>query len=647
MIVHKENDMKCSNSRLPGLKNTRTLAIWTTMLLALAVLTACGGGAETSAEPPVASAVCDPGDSTTFSECGTLIVAMTDADGDFLNYTVDVLSLELETANGRIIETLPRKTRINFTDYIDLTELVTVATIPPATYVSGTIRLDYGDAEVFVESDGAAKAAVVTDMDGVALAQTELRISLSNRDQLNIVKGRAALLQLDFDLDASHTVDIVATPATAASEQFIVAEVTPVDEKDIRVRGPLANVSEDEMTYTVAIRPFHDREGDFGRMKVHVTDETEFEVNEDIYLGVDGLRALSAAGVGTPTVAQGTLNVAERQFTADIVLAGSSVPGIDRDAVVGNVIARDGNLLTVRGATIIASDRRAHFHDDVTVEVGPDTKVFRENHHMRDLGIDAISIGQRVTIRGTITEIVTDALTDEIHIDATEGAVRMHVTHLLGLVNTVMPGQTDITLHGIDRRRVQIFDFAGTGVSPEMDADPDNYEIATGTLTLADFAAGKPIVAYGFPTAFGMAPPDFMGRTVVDYTDVRSALGVGWGAAGTIAPFTSIGNDGLVLGNQNEDIDQRHHIKNGPVLIDLTMLDSDTTIVARSTDRSLFYIKTDDSLRQYSDFADFVSDLGLSLNGATTARSMHARGKYDSDSNTFTAYKIGVYLLEP
>ena len=52
------------------------------------------------------------------------------------------------------VETLPRTTRINFTDYVDLTELVTAATIPPATYVSGTIRLDYADAEVFVEAAG-------------------------------------------------------------------------------------------------------------------------------------------------------------------------------------------------------------------------------------------------------------------------------------------------------------------------------------------------------------------------------------------------------------------------------------------------------------------------------------------------------------
>ena len=639
--------MKISNGSLPGLRTTRKLAIDVSLMLTVLLLSACGGSAGTTANDPVAAVECDPANPATFAECGSVMIALTDADGDFLNYTVDVLSIKLETANGRIVETMPRKTRINFSDYVDLTELVTVATIPPATYVAGTISLDYGDAEVFVEAGGVSKAAVVTDVDGSVLAQTELRIRLSNRDQLKVVKGRSALLQLDFDLDASHSVDIAPMPATAASELFIIAEVAPVDEKDIRVRGPLADVSEDGMTYTVAIRPFHDRDGDFGRMVVHVTDETEFEVDETTYVGVEGLRALSAAGMGTPTIAQGTLNVAERMFTANIVLAGVSVPGIDRDAVRGNIISRDGNLLTVRGATVISSDRRAHFHDNVTVEVGPDTRVFKDGHRPNDLSIDALSIGQRVTIRGTIAQTATDALTPTIHIDATIGAVRMHVTHLLGIVNTVMPGQTDITLHGIDRRRVQIFDFAGTGTSADMDAAPDNYEVATGNLTLANFAAGKPIVAYGFPNAFGAAPADFAGSTIIDYTDVRSALGVGWGAEGTVAPFASLGDDGLVLNNQNEDTDQRHHIKNGPMLIDLTTLDSDTTIVPRTSDRSMFYIKSDDSLRQYSDFVDFVNDLSLSLDGATTARSMHARGHYDSDTKTLTAYKIGVYLLEP
>ncbi|MCH9693654.1 MAG: hypothetical protein K0U72_04015 [Gammaproteobacteria bacterium] len=640
--------MKPAYQTEPGLAGKTKIITWGAMLLVLFVLSACGGGAATTAtDDPVATLECNPADPNTFAECGSVMVALTDADGDFLNYTVDVLSLELETANGRTVETLPRSTRINFTDYVDLTELVTVATIPPATYVSGTIRLDYGAAEIFVEANGESKEAVVTDVDGTVLGQTELKITLSNRDQLRVVKGRPALLQLDFDLDASHSVDIVPTPATAASEQFIVAEVAPVDEKDIRVRGPLVSVSEDDMTYTVAIRPFNDRTGDFGRVTVHVTDETEFEIDETMHFGTEGLRALAAAGQGTPTVAAGTLNVAEREFTADIVLAGSSVPGVERDAVVGNIIKRDGNFLTIRGATIIPADRLAHFHDDVVVEVGTDTKVFKDGDRVADLNIDALSIGQRVTIRGNQPTATTDALAPQVLFDATDGSVRMHVTHLLGIVNSILPGQADITLHGIDRRRVQVFDFTGTGVSPDVDADPDNYEIATGNLTLAAFSEGKPIVARGFPTAFGMAPPDFTGRTVIDYTGVRSALGVGWGSEGTAAPFISSGPDGLILNNQNDDIDQRHYVKQGPILIDITTLDSDTQIVPRETGRMLFYLKSADSLRLYSDFADFVNDLNNSLDGANMARSMHARGLYDANSNVFTAYKIGVYLLEP
>ena len=620
-----------------------------TILLTALVLAACGGGGGGStAVPPAPTAECDPANPDTFGECGTVYVGLTDADGDILNYTVNVVQLTLETANGRIVETMPRSTRINFTDYVDMTELLTAAMVPPAVYVSGSITLDYSDAEVFVEADGVAKEAVVTDIDGVPLTQTTLNIVLPDRDRLVITRGRPSLLQLDFDLGASHLVDIVPTPATAASEQFIVAEIDPIDEKNLRLRGPLVEVSEDESSYVVALRPFHDRQGDFGKITVHTTDDTDFEVNGEMFAGIEGLRALAAAGQGTPTVAAGTLNVAAREFTADIVLAGSSVPGIDRDAVVGNVIKRDGNFLTVRGATIVPSDRRAHFHDDVVVEIGPDTKVFKDGDRVSDLGIDAISIGQRVTIRGNLPDsTVTDALAPQILFDATQGAVRMHITHLSGIVNTVMPGQTDITLHSIDRRRAQVFDFTGTGKSPDEDAEIANYEIATGNLSLADFAAGKPIVAYGFPNAFGAAPPDFMGRTIIDYTDVRSALGVGWGASGTLMPFLSVGSDGLLLNNWNDDIDVRHHIKQGPVLIDLMELDSDTLIVPRTNGRSLFYIKSQDSLRLYSNFDDFVADLSMSLDGATAARSMHARGKYDADTNIFTAYKIGVYLLEP
>jgi hypothetical protein len=67
----------------------------------------------------------------------------------------------------------------------------------------------------------------------------------------------------------------------------------------------------------------------------------------------------------------------------------------------------------------------------------------------------------------------------------------------------------------------------------------------------------------------------------------------------------------------------------------------------RCRDRSLFVIETSDGVRQYMDFAECVADLTASLAGATSTRSIFARGQYDADSNVFAAIKLGVYLLEP
>jgi hypothetical protein len=627
------------------------------MLLALTLcslmLAACGGGAGSTAGPspaPIAGE-CIPADPATAAECGTLIIGLTDADGDFLSYTVDVLSLKLERRDGAVIDVLPNRTRIDFARYVDLTEFVSVATVPPGDYVAGRIGLDYTAAEVFVEAGGEAKETQVVDADGAPVGTAVLDIRLADRDHLLITRGRPALLTLDFDLDASHTVDTGPTPAVATAEPFIIAEVDPVDARDIRVRGRLVEANVEEMHYTVAIRPFHDASGDFGRVRVNVTERTDFEINEQAFVGAEGLRALSAAGQGTLTVAKGVLDVAGREFVASYVVAGTSVPGNGMDAVKGSIISRVENKLTVRGGTVILSDSgRAFFRDDVTVIVGPGTIVYKAFRHDRPTGmplqlldIGALSIGQAVTVRG---EVVNN---DEnvVLIDATQGTVAMHLAHLSGTVKAIVPGQVDIDLHAIDRRRVEIFDFAGTGMTSATDADPANYEVATGNLaTLASDATGQPVVVYGFPHEFGVAPPDFEGRTLIDYSDVRSALGVGWGAEGTTMPFTMMDESGLLLNNRNPDIDHRHYIRQGPILVDLTTLDSDTLIAPRESGRVVFTIKTGDSLQLFSDFGDFVKALTSALSGSA-ARSMYARGHFDAETNEFAAYRIFVHILEP
>jgi hypothetical protein len=470
---------------------------------------------------------------------------------------------------------------------------------------------------------------------------------------LFINRATTSLLTVDFDLDASHTVDIAPTPAVATAEPFIVAELDPVDTKEIRVRGLFTEANEAEMYYVVAVRPFYDRIGDFGRMKVFVTDMTDCEINESVSSGVDCLRALDAAGQGTLTVARGTLNVADRQFVANMILGGTSVPGNGMDAAKGSVIARVDNELVVRGGTIILNDGTgSFFRDDVTVTIGPDTKVYKTYPFDRPdvaiadrlLDISAISVGQKVTVRGTATA------NDEIgvHIDATEGAVLMHVSKLSGIVNSIMPGQVDIDLSSLGGRRPEIYDFTCTGgCEPMTDADPDNYEVSTGNLTLDATAAGQPVAAWGFVNEYMGAPPDFEGRTIIDFSDVLSTIGIGWGLEGTTAPFLMMDESGLLLDNMNEDIGERHFIKQGTVLIDLTSLDTNTLIAPHESGRMVFAVKTNDSLQLYADWNDFVAALTSSLNGVNTAKSMYARGQYDADTNVFTAYKVFVYILEP
>jgi len=629
---------RLTGGKIPTRPWTRAIS-----LLLLPLLAACGGGGgEDSVSQMPPAAVCDPSDSSTFDECGTLFVGLTDADGDFLSYSVDVVSLELEKAGGAVVETLPNSARMDFVEYVDLTEFVSAANVPPGAYVAGRITLDYDDAEVFVEADGDAKSANVVDVDGNPLGRATFEVTLSDRNQLVVTRGRPAILTVDFDLAASHGVDVSVTPALATAEPFLVAEIDPVDAKDVRLRGVLVDVDEAGSSYTVALRPFHRTAGDFGRATVQVTGTTEFEIDAMTYAGADGLAALAAAGPGTLTVMQGSLDVAEREFTADIVLAGTSVPGNGLDAVHGSVVARSGDRLRVRGGTVVLADGLDFFRDDIEVTIGPDTKVFK---HGADgmLDTSAISVGQSITIRGEVTANDASGVT----MDATAGAARLHVTRLSGVVRAMNPGQLDVELQSLDRRRADAFDFSGTGAGPSLDADPGNYEVATGALPLDAQSADRPVVALGFPSAFGTAPPDFEGRTVIDFGDVRSLLGIGWGADGTTAPFLAMNADGLTLDNGNPAIDGRHFIKQGPVLIDLTSLPSGTRIVPPAEERSLYSIKTGDSLRLYTDFADFVAALTASLDGVTAARSMYARGSYDAEANVFTARKAGIHLLEP
>lgn len=624
---------------------SRQLA-WLWVALGALLIAGCGGGSGgNSSSAPVPPTSGTPTNCNDPADCGTVLVSFTDEDGDFLSYTVDVTSLLLEKANGANVETLPNSTRIDFSEYVDLSELVSAATIPPGDYVKGIIRVDYSNAEIFVEVAGEAVPAEVVDADGQPLGEVELEIMFDDQDQVRITRARTALLTIDFDLSASHQVDISTDPAKVVAEPFIVAEMEPIDEKEIRVRGALVSVDLDASTYTVKLRPWHRRDGDHGQVVVNTTDETTYEIDGEEFKGQAGLEALANQAEGTPVVAQGTLNVAEREFTANTVVAGDSVAGNGIAAVYGHVVARDANnQLTVKGVTIVRDDSTTRFRGTVLVDVGIDTSVRKVGGSDVELDHNAISVGQRILAFGQLTEDQLSA-TDIPTLDATEGRVRLLVTRVTGRVVSTLPGELVMNARGFGRIGSGAFNFAGTGMMPSLDADPTEYQVATGNLSMTDVITDTAVRVFGFVTPFGMAPPDFQGRTLVDSRDIRARLGVGWGVAGTTGPFMRSDIDGIVINLDNLAIDQRHHIVLGDRVVDLFDLPGSPPIIEPEAGRTLYSIVERGHIELFRDFDRFVAALNDRLGGGQPARSMAAYGSYDSATNTVTAAKIAVHMI--
>jgi len=602
----------------------------------LLMLAGCSGGGDLGRPDNAASA-----SGCTGSDCGSLIIGLTDADGDFLSYTVDVVSLKLTRTNGTVVETLPASTRIDFAQYVDITELLTAATVPNGEYKQATLRLDFSNADITVESAGAPLSVKPLAVDGSALGVVDVNVMLDKRRRLVVAPGFASVFTLDFNLAATNTVDLTKTPAEVTVTPALLASLELVNEKTLRVRGPLVSVDQSAGTYVVDVRPFNHKSIRLGRFTVRTTADTEFEVNGNLLSGNAALDALAAAGPGTATVAFGTLSRSNRQFSAETVQVGTSVPGAGIDTAIGSVIARSGNTLTLRGATLVRdSDGDRFVKGTVSITVGASTKVLKSGvRPAQPVGIEAISVGQVIHAFGSAS-----TQGDGATLDASSGRVRLFVTPLFGFVNQANPGAVTIKLDKIGGRPASAFNFAGTGITLAQDADAAMYEIDTGRLDVSRLALNQPLKVLGFVTPFGAAQPDFEARTVVDFPALPAELAISFGKTGATAPFSSLESSGLVLDLTNPAIGSKRFISIGPRSIDLRSLPASPRIVAASDGFTVYVLVQRDESAVFESFADFTAELAQRLNGSTTVVSLSASGKFDGDTNTFAARNVTVLL---
>jgi hypothetical protein len=592
-----------------------------TFLTLFALLQGCGGGAGSA---PTTQA----GDLPPAEEKGELIITITDAPGDFLRYVVDVPQLTLYRANGDVVETLPFNTRIDFAELTEVSEFLTIASVPAGVYESVVLTLDYSGAEIIVQDEfGNEFLASAIDADGNSLGEFDVELDLTTSDPIRISAGRSAAFSLDFDLDASNEIDFTASPPNVIIDALLIATPELETDREHRIRGVLAAVDQAAGEITLKVRPFRFLQGDFGRFTLSVDSDTLYEIDGTGYRGDEGLTAMAALPEDAPVVSGGMVN--GMSMLANTVYAGSSVPWADADVVRGVVIGRTGDELLVRGARFEFSDGTDVFRGTGTVIVGPGTRVTAPGIDSL-LTTQSISVGQRIVAVGE--------LRDDRTLDASEGRVSLRPSQLTAAVVDALPLAVDLLW--LNGHRPAMFDFAGTGVGPGMDADPDYYEIDTGTMGLAGIDSGDLVRVRGVVREYGAAPADYQARTVIDVSaDTRAANFKAVWPTGTQMPFHSVSPEAI-------DVDLREAREvlsvHGVPLEFLAPLEA-ILLAAPDIRRGIYAVKVRGSgeIHIYRDFADLASELQRQLNAGASLRHIGAHGRYNAGSNELTSIRAG------
>ncbi len=587
----------------------------------------------------------DDGDTTGGN--GELAVSLTDAPGDFVTYTVDVIALTLTRANGANVSALPLSTRIDFSQYTEMTELLTIGTVPSGRYESVTLTLDYRNADIQVEDENgnAVQADTIIDSENNPVTTLELSVELEDRNRLVIAPGVPAHLLLDFNLEATHQVsfDAMGSP-TLMVDPFLVADIDRTENKLHRVRGLLDEVSVSDRTITVRLRPFyfaltgdHQR---FGLNAIRTNARTLFDIDGVQYTGTDGLIAMEGLNPLTATVAVGELKFKPLRFEATEVYAGTSVPGGGADVIKGSVIRRTEDLLTVKGATLIRSDSSMVFNDEVTVELGENTVVTRQLS-VDPVDIDDISVGQKVIVFGELTNSDPLSLT----LNADPGYVRMQLTTVRGHVTARDQNdpiaQLTLDLQSINHRLPEAFDFTGTGSDAANDADPDNYQIDTGRTNLSRLETGSPVKVRGFVQPFGEAPADFNAQTLISVEDVRAYMRIHWTPPSANA-FDSVSTDGLVL--NLTDAGRFHHLFRSWLVTDLFTLSQPAMVVPRDDGTGLFVLRFQGVVQVFLFYDQYHAALAGYLEENAAVDKMGVVGSFDDATATLTADYINIRL---
>ncbi len=598
------------------------------MYLAIAltvVLVACGGGRSDT------NLGTNPGSDE--QEKTDLYIALTDAEGDFLSYEVNVEQISLVKANGLEVEVLPAATTIDFAQYVEVSELLTRISAPPGRYNSATIRLDYSAANIVLQNElGDALVAQALDTGGQPLGVIDVDLQFGDSEGFALLPGAIAQLTLDFDLDASNSIVIENNVATVTVTPVFIADPLLEDPKPFRLRGLLNTVNEDDQYFRMDLRPFQLRTGPFGNAPVYVESDTAYEIDGEYVESEFGLAALSELEAATPIVTLGAWDRIAKRFIASEIRAGSSVAWGESDALRAVVVGREGNLLHVRGARAEFQDGVFTYNDELDVLLSDLTRIVQFRNP--DADIASISVGSAIYVIGEFQEDNT--------MDASEGIVRIVPGSVSGTVVSASPLAIDINL--LNARNPLVYDFSGTGLDDANNADPDYYEIATGNLSLENLELGDPIRIKGWISPFGSAPEDFEGFSVRNAANLPGHFLLNYGLQGSGGAVVSLDENGVLF--DLESADTRHHIVRAGIATDIKLLPGGVPLVAPISERGVYAISVNNRIIVATWYGRFAELLSSELEKGLSVQRFDAYGYFDSDQNRFTSRRLRIRLVD-
>ena len=674
------------STRLPGSAALRRWLCAPLGALLLAALAACNGKA-------------------------VVTLTSTPSTDTYLAYRVGLTSVQLQ-GGSRSVKLLSTPTTVDLAQLVNLSEVVGASSAQTGNFKQVVVTLDYSSAQIIYDN-GTPEGLALTPLDasGQKMGQVSMTLYLDPSNELGIVHSSYGRLSLAFNLAASNVVNV--TQKTVTVQPLMEASAIAIDDKTVRIRGPLSNVSTTSSggtttsSFSMGFTPFDFSTSESGSLNVNPTSVTTYEINGTPSTGNAGSSQLAALSNGTLAIAYGTLTTSTASsnslldagtttsttttttdtcsdgttpetvngvltctdgstletttpaddtgtsttittvsFSATQVLAGSSAQGGGFDRLSGVVTGRSGDTLTVDDGTLIANDgTNSLIQGTATVNIGANTQVTQFGAGTTESnGTEQISVGSTIVAFGTASNVGSTSAT----LDASAGRVQLQQTTASGLVTG--SGTTTATLilnlSQLGGRSAAVFDFAGTGTSPSVDASASSYDVTTADLDLTNATAGEPVEVTGYTTAFGQAPPDFTAGTLLDYTTINATLVVDY--TGTTAPFVAYGTSQIELDAHNSAIGARHEIQTGAQTVNVGAgLASDPLIVPNATaSNTVFTIGhvVTGTYENFNTFSAFITQLETELTGSILVTGVTAVGQYTSSTYTFSASSMTITL---